>query len=77
HRLLLDYKLLTLDVPDSNVAAVPSTIDVSFPYNSTSWFNQHKETFLYHEYVHILTENWMYLPPLSYMPSSEYGMLSC
>ena len=77
HRLILEDKLLTLDVPDSNVAAVPSTIDVSFPYNSTSWFNQHKKNYLHHEYVHMLTENWMYLPPISYLPSSEYGMLSC
>ena len=77
HRLILEDKLITLDVPDSNVSAVPSTIDVSFPYNSTSWFNQHKKNYLHHEYVHMLTENWMYLPPVSYLPSSEYGMLSC
>ena len=77
HRLILEDKLLTLDVPDSNVAAVPSTMDISFPHNSTSWFNQHKKNYLHHEYVHILTENWMYLPPVSYLPSSEYGMLSC
>ena len=77
HRLILEDKLLTLDVPDSNVAAVPSTIDISFPYNSTSWFYQHKKNYLHHEYVHMLTENWMYLPPVSYLPSSEYGMLSC
>ena len=77
HRLILEDKLLTLDVPDSNVAAVPSTIDISFPHNSTSWFNQHKKNYLHHEYVHMLTENWMYLPPVSYLPSSEYGMLSC
>ena len=25
----------------------------------------------------MLTENWMYLPPASYLPSNEYGMLSC
>ena len=49
HRLILEEKLLTLDVPDSNVSAVPSTIDVSFPYNSTSWFNQHKKNYLHHE----------------------------
>ncbi|WP_462178695.1 hypothetical protein [Pseudoalteromonas gelatinilytica] len=77
HRLILEDKLFTLDVPDSNVAAVPLTIDVSFPYNSESWFEQNKKIYLYHEYVHMLTENWMYLPPVSYLPSSEYGMLSC
>ena len=77
YRFILEDKLLTLDVPNSNVAAVPSNIDVSFPYNSTSWFNQHKKNYLHHEYVHMLTENWMYLPPVSYLPSSEYGMLSC
>ena len=77
HRLILEEKLLTLDMPSSNVAAVPSTIDVSFPYNSKSWFNQHKEDYFHHVYVHMLTENWMYLPPISYLPSSEYGMLSC
>jgi len=34
YRFILEDKLLTLDMPSSNVAAVPSTIDVSFPYNS-------------------------------------------
>ncbi|MGP5159819.1 hypothetical protein [Pseudoalteromonas prydzensis] len=77
YRFILEDKLLTLDVPSSNVAAVPSTIDVSFPYNSTSWFNQHKQDHLHHVYVHMLSKNWMYLPPISYLPSSEYGMLSC
>ncbi|MBE0457479.1 hypothetical protein NDQ71_08590 [Pseudoalteromonas sp. KG3] len=77
YRFILEDKLLTLDVPSSNVAAVPSTIDVSFPYNSTSWFNQHKQDYLHHVYVHMLTKNWLYLPPVSYLPSSEYGMLSC
>ena len=77
HRLILEDKLLTLDVPDSNVAAAPSTIDISFPYNSISWFNQNKKKYLHHQYVHMFTENWMYLPPISYLPSSEYGMLSC
>jgi len=77
YRFILEDKLLTLDVPSSNVAAVPSTIDISFPYNSKSWFNQHKQDYLHHVYVHMLTKNWMYLPPISYLPSSEYGMLSC
>jgi hypothetical protein len=45
HRLILEGKLLTLDVPRSNVAAAPSTIDISFPYNSISWFNQNKKIF--------------------------------
>ncbi|NHH87654.1 hypothetical protein [Pseudoalteromonas sp. MB47] len=76
-RLVLEDKLLTLDLPNSNVAAAPSTIDISFPYNSKNWYEQHKEDFYYHEYVHMLTKNWMYLPPLNYLPSSEYGMLSC
>ena len=77
YRFILEDKLLTLDVPNSNVAAVPSNIDVSFPYNSKTWFNQHKKNYLHHEYVHMLTENWMYLPPVSYLLSSEYGMFSC
>ena len=77
HRLILEDKLLTLDIPKSNVAAVNTPVDVSFPYNSTSWFNQQKKNYLQHEYVHMLTKNWMYLPPVSYLPSSEYGMLSC
>ena len=77
HRLILEDKLLTIDVPNSNVAAVQKPMDISFPYNSKVWFNQHKKNYLYHEYVHMLTKNWMYLPPVSYLPSNEYGMLSC
>ena len=77
HRFILEDKMLTLDLPNSNVAAAPSTIDISFPYNSKNWYEQYKEDFYYHEYVHMLTKNWMYLPPLNYLPSSEYGMLSC
>ncbi|MBC7007718.1 hypothetical protein BIZ38_04525 [Pseudoalteromonas sp. BZK2] len=77
HRLILEDKLLTLDIPDSNVAAATSTIDISFPYNSRSWFEQNKEDDFQHEFVHMLIELWMYLPPLNYLPSSEYGMLSC
>ncbi|TMN94108.1 hypothetical protein [Pseudoalteromonas sp. S558] len=77
YRLILENKLLTLDMPSSNVTAVPSTIDVSFPFNSTAWFNQHKQGYLQHVYVHMLTKNWMYLPPISYLPSGEYGMISC
>ena len=77
HRLVLEDKLLIVDIPKSNVAAVSKPVDMSFPYNSTSWFNQQKKSYLHHEYVHMLTKNWMYLPPVSYLPSSEYGMLSC
>ena len=77
YRLILEGKLLTLDIPDSNVAAVPSTIDVSFPYNSKTWFNQHKKNYLHHEYVYMLTENWMYLPPINTFLSREFGMFSC
>lgn len=77
HRLILEDKLLTLDVPNSNIAAVSTPKDISFPYNSTTWFYQHKQDYLHHEYVHVLTELWMYLPPISYLPSSEYGKLSC
>ncbi|MEI8707471.1 hypothetical protein [Pseudoalteromonas sp. B62] len=43
HRLILEDKLLTIDVPNSNVAAVQKPMDISFPYNSKVWFNQHKK----------------------------------
>ena len=77
HRFILEDKLLSVSIPDSNVAAVPSVIDVSFPHTSTSWFKQHTKIYDQHQFVRIITENWMYMPPIAFAPSSEYGMLTC
>lgn len=78
HKFILGDQQLTIQVPDSNVAAVPSTIDINFPHTSTSWFAQHaEESYQQHRYVHMMTEIWMYVPPITLFPSSEYGMLSC
>jgi hypothetical protein len=78
YRFLLDAQQLSIELPDSNVAAAPSTMNALFPYSSTDWFEQHvEESFDQHLYVHILTEIWMYVPPIALVPSSEYGMLSC
>ena len=43
HRLVLEDKLLIVDIPKSNVSAVSKPADVSFPYSSTSWFNQRRK----------------------------------
>lgn len=78
HRFLLDAQQLSIKLPDSNVAAAPSSMNAFFPYSSTDWFEQHvEESFDQHLYVHILTELWMYVPPIALVPSSEYGMLIC
>jgi len=77
HNFLLENQQLTITLPDSNVAAVPSVVDVHFPYNSTSWFEQHKKSYEQHEFVRVITENWMYIPVIPILPSCEYGMLSC
>ncbi len=77
HRFILENKQLTMDLPDSNVVAEPSTLVVNFPHTSSDWFTQHAEIYQQHYFVHIITELWMYMPPISIAPSSEYGMLSC
>lgn len=74
---ILGDKQLTLEIPDSNVAAVPIAIDVNFPHTSSSWFDQHAKVYEQHKFVRIVTENWMYVPPIGVGTSSEYGMLSC
>ncbi len=76
-RFILEDKQLTIELPSSNVVAAPSTVDINFPHTSTSWFKQHKKIRIQHHYVHLITENWMYMPPIALLPSCEYGMLSC
>ena len=77
HRFILEDKQLTINVPDSNVVAAPSDVNVSFPHSSINWFTEHAEIYDQHTFVHMMTENWMYMPPIALLPSSEYGMLSC
>ena len=77
HRFILENKQLTIKVPDSNVVAAPSTVDVHFPHTSTIWFNENVKIYRQHAYVHMMTKNWMYMPPIALFPCSEYGMLSC
>ena len=77
HRFILEDRQLTINVPDSNVVAAPSAVDVSFPHSSIDWFTEHAKKYRQHCYVHMMTENWMYMPPIALFPSSEYGMLSC
>jgi hypothetical protein len=76
-RFRLEDKQLTIDLPDSNVVAAPSTLQVNFPHSSANWFSNNAESLEQHCYVHIMTENWMYMPPIAFLPSSELGMLSC
>ena len=77
HRFMLENKQLTINVPESNIMAEPSTIKVNFPHTSSRWFTQHAETEQQHCFVHMMIEVWMYMPPIAIAPSSEYGMLSC
>jgi len=78
HRFILENKELKINIPNSNIAVLPSKVDISFPHTSTTWFKQHvEESYDQHLYVHILTKNWMYVPVVSILPSSEYGMLTC
>ena len=76
-RFMLENKQLTINMPESNVMAEPSTVEVNFPHTSSDWFTQHAEIYRQHCFVHIITELWMYMPPVAIAPSSEYGMLSC
>ena len=77
HRFILEDKQLTINVPDSNVVAALSPVDLIFPHSSIDWFTEHAKQYRQHCYVHMMTENWMYMPPIALFPSSEYGMLSC
>jgi len=77
HRFILEKQQLTITIPDSNVAAIPSVVDVHFPYDSTSWFEQHRKNYAQHEFVRVITKNWMYIPVIPILPSSEYGVLTC
>ena len=77
HRFILEGMQLTINLPDSNVVTAPSTLNVNFPHSSTSWFAEHAKVYRQHSFVRIITENWMYMPPIALFPSSEYGMLSC
>ncbi|MCI2284352.1 hypothetical protein L3081_14370 [Colwellia sp. MSW7] len=77
HRFLLNAQQLSIELPDSNVVATPISVDVGFPHTSTAWFEEHKRTYEQHNFVRVITKNWMYVPPIALVPSSEYGMLSC
>jgi hypothetical protein len=76
-RFILEDKQLSIKVPDSNVVAAPSDMNMVFPHSSIDWFTEHAKKYRQHYYVHMMTENWMYMPPIALFPSSEYGMLSC
>lgn len=78
HRFQLEDKQLSITIPDSNVVAAPSTLNTYFPHNSSVWFKQNtRESYDQHLYVHMITENWMYMPVIAVLPSCEYGMFSC
>jgi len=77
HNYILDDKQLSFNIPNSNVVAAETPADINIPHKSSTWFEQNKKSFEQHEFVRFFTENWMYLPPISITPSSEYGMLSC
>lgn len=76
-RFILEDKQLSIKVPDSNVVAAPSDMNMVFPHSSIDWFTEKAKKYRQHYYVHMMTENWMYMPPIAIFPSSEYGMLSC
>lgn len=76
-RFLLEGKQLSINIPDSNIVALPNADDKYYPHTSLTWFNEHAKIYDQHKYVHIYTKNWMYMPPIAIFPSSEYGMLSC
>ncbi|XPF95650.1 hypothetical protein ACM9HF_06450 [Colwellia sp. RE-S-Sl-9] len=78
HRFILENKLLSVSIPDGNLFVESSKEDINFPHTSKTWFQHHvEESYDQHIYVHMLTKNWMYLPVVNLLPSSEYGMLSC
>ncbi|MCI2282171.1 hypothetical protein L3081_00610 [Colwellia sp. MSW7] len=76
-RFLLEDKQLSINIPDSNIVALPNADDKYYPHTSLTWFNEHAKVYDQHKYVHVYTKNWMYMPPIALFPSSEYGMLSC
>ncbi|QLE84786.1 hypothetical protein FLM48_06625 [Shewanella sp. Scap07] len=76
-KFILEDKQLSVTMPDSNVAAIDNAKDVSFPHTSSIWFKQNAKVYMQHHYVRVMTENWMYVPPVGVGTSSEYGMLSC
>jgi hypothetical protein len=77
HRFILENKQLTVYLPDSNIMAESSPIEISFPHSSSDWFTEHAQVYRQHAFVHIIIELWMYMPPIAIGTSSEYGMLSC
>ena len=76
HRFILEDKQLTINVPDSNIVVGSNPDEVNFPHTSTRWFTKHAEIERQHSYVHMMAENWMYMPPIAIFPNSEYGMLN-
>jgi len=75
HCFILEDKQLTLKVPSSNIVTGQSSKKVNLPHTSTRWFTKKAETERQHCYVHMMDENWMYVPPIALFPSSEYGLL--
>ncbi len=76
HRFILEDKQLTIKVPDSNLVVGSNPTRVSFPHTSTRWFTKHSEMDEQHNFVHMMAENWMYMPAIALFPNSEYGILS-
>ena len=76
HRFTLEDKQLSIKVPYSNVVVGSNPDKVNFKHTSTRWFTKNAEMERQHTYVHMMAENWMYMPPIAFFPNSEYGMLS-
>ncbi|WP_281557668.1 hypothetical protein [Thalassomonas sp. RHCl1] len=76
-QFILEDHQLSINLPQSNLITEEPPRPVNFPYKSEGWFDSHKEQQQHNSWVHINTALWMYLPVISFTPSSEYGMLGC
>ncbi|SBS35714.1 hypothetical protein MSP8887_02448 [Marinomonas spartinae] len=76
YRFILENKLLSILVPNSNVSVVSSAVELHYPYSSKIWFEENKEYLNQHEYVHMLTRMWGYLPLVNLIPDNELGVLT-
>ncbi len=80
---IFEDKQLEIILPESNVflpnatPETPETVPKYYPHTSIEWFVKNAQIIKQHFFVEVLAKEWMYFPPISLLPSSEYGLFAC
>ncbi len=73
---LLEDVEFRLKLPMSNIVTEEPPRDINYPFRRKGWFEENLKQQRQHRYVQMYTEMWYYLPPITVVPDSEYGVLT-